>query len=44
MIRTAPLIVMHQWGLGTHIEYWWSAFEPTGQPSRTWYEPVEDEV
>lgn len=44
MTKTEPTITLYLWGVGTVPEYWWSAFEPTGVPSRRWYEPIEDEL
>lgn len=43
MNRHLPTITLYQWG-SDRLEYWWSAFEPTGVPARRFYEPIEDEV
>jgi hypothetical protein len=42
--RYEPLIKLYEWGNPNRLEYWHSAFEPQGIPSRQFYEPIEDEV
>lgn len=41
--RDRPTIWLCLWPTAG-LEYWCSAFEPTGVPLRTWYEPIEDEL
>jgi hypothetical protein len=42
--RNEPTITLYEWGNENRREYWHSAFEPQGLPSRRFYEPIEDEL
>lgn len=41
--RHLPTITLYLWPTNV-LEYWWSAFDPTGVPVRKFFEPIDDET